>query len=130
MTERYWTRDGWYTGPTTSWRVEWYTLDRNKCECDEGFDTDGHCWDMCRGYVEHSERVFTEADAARRAAEILETVDFFHEPRWIKETLVFSYSVRPMYDLYDWESDMNEEYGELDGDGMHPAIAKAEGGAA
>ena len=129
MTERYWTRDGWYTGPTTSWRVEWYTLDRNKCECDEGFDTDGHCFDVCRGYEEHSERVFTEADAARRAAEILETVDYFQGPRWIKETLVSSYPIPGFSDMYDWESDLHEDYEDLDGDGMHPAITK-EGSAA
>ena len=104
-TGRYWTLDGWHVGPPTSWRIEWYTLDRDKCTCEGGFDSEYHDFGECCGYREHEERVSTESEAKKRAAEIEKTADCLnYGPRWREEQLEFSGGTKWGYarDTYGW----------------------------
>ena len=102
-TGRYWTEDGIHVGPTTSWLIEWTTHDTKKCHCAESWGDDFKCepWD-CWGLEYHYERVFSEDQARKRAAEILAKVDYFCGPRWIEEELVPADNGIP-FDHYEWE---------------------------
>jgi hypothetical protein len=99
--------EGWYYGPTTSWLVEWYLHDPEKCEC--GVVCFG--WD-CKGIEENRERVFSEAAAVKRSAEIVDCNLFFAGPRWIKETLVLDTLKEDYGKYYCWDRDIHEDYQE------------------
>ena len=100
---------GWHYGPTTSWVVEWYVHDETKCDCG---GPDDYLESRCKGYSEPVKRVFSEEEARSFATRLLETEKkhLIHGPRWIKDTLEFSYHEPGIGDMYSWERDEFEEY--------------------